>query len=45
MPDLVKLIRDLNPRRIVPIHSERPEGLKELVSGVELAKDGVPIEL
>ena len=45
VPDLVKLIRDLNPRRIVPIHTERPEALKELVSGVEVAKDGETIEL
>jgi len=45
VPDLVKLIRDLNPRRIVPIHTERPEALKELVPGVEVAKDGETIHL
>ncbi len=39
-PDLVKLIRELHPRRIVPIHTERPELLNELVPGVEVAKDG-----
>jgi len=44
VPDLVELIRGLNPRRIVPIHTERPEALKELVPGVELVEDGVPIE-
>ncbi len=45
VPDLVKLIRDLNPRRIVPIHTERPEALKELVPGVEVTNDGEPIDL
>jgi ribonuclease J len=45
VPDLVKLIRDLRPRRIVPIHTERPEVLKELVPGVEIAEDGKPIDL
>lgn len=40
VPDLVRLIHDLHPRRTVPIHTERPEALKELVSGVEIAQDG-----
>ena len=43
VPDLVKLINDLRPRRIVPIHTERPEVLKELVPNVEIAEDGVAI--
>ncbi len=43
VPDLVSLIRDLHPRRIVPIHTERPEALKELVPNVEIAQDGEPI--
>ena len=43
VPDLVRLIRDLHSRRIVPIHTERPELLKELVPGVEIAEDGVAI--
>ena len=45
VPDLVQLIRDLHPRRIVPIHTERPDLLKELVPGVEVAEDGKIIHL
>jgi ribonuclease J len=45
VPDLVRLIRDLHPHRIIPIHSERPEVLKALVPSVELAEDGQPILL
>jgi ribonuclease J len=45
VPDLVKLICDLNPRRIVPIHTERPEALKELVPNVEVAEDGRPFPI
>ena len=43
VPDLVRLIQDLRPRRIVPIHTERPEALRELVPDVEIVEDGEPI--
>lgn len=45
VPDLLSLIHDLKPSRIIPIHTERPELLKELVSNVEVTQDGLPIEL
>lgn len=45
VPDLVRLIRDLKPRRIVPIHTERAEALKDLAEGVEVAQDGEAIFL
>lgn len=45
VPDLLQLIHDLRPRRIIPIHTERPELLKELVPRVEIAEDGKPIFL
>ena len=45
VPDLVKLIGDLNPRRIIPIHTERPEALYELVQRVEVVEDGQVINL
>ena len=45
VPDLVRLIEQLRPRRIVPIHTERPEALKDLVSGAEIVKDGDIIQL
>jgi ribonuclease J len=38
--DLVKFIKQLNPRRVMPIHTERPEALTALVSNVEIAEDG-----
>lgn len=40
VPDLVRLIHDLRPRRTIPIHTERPEALRELVPGVEISQDG-----
>jgi ribonuclease J len=43
--DLVQLMRELNPRRIVPIHTKRPEVLKGLVDRLEIAKDGLTIEI
>jgi ribonuclease J len=45
VPDLIKLIKQLNPRRIVPMHTENPELLKQLVPNVEIAEDGEPFEL
>jgi ribonuclease J len=45
VPDIVQLIRELRPRRVIPIHTERPDVLKELVPGVEIAEDGVAILL
>ena len=43
--DLVQFILDLRPKRVVPVHTERPESFKELVPGMEIAKDGQPIDL
>ena len=43
--DLVKLIGDLAPRCIIPIHTERPERLRELVPNVRIAHDGEAIEI
>lgn len=43
--DLVKLISDLAPRCIIPIHTERPEQMRELVPNVRIAHDGEVIEI
>jgi ribonuclease J len=45
VPDLVRLIHDLRPRRVVPIHTERPEVLQKLVPGVEIVEDGKMINV
>ena len=43
--DLVKLIGELAPRCIIPMHTERPERMRELVPNVRIVHDGEVIEL
>jgi ribonuclease J len=40
--DLQKLVESLNPKMLVPVHTESPEAFKKVFSKAERATDGVP---
>ncbi len=42
--DLRALISDLNPRRLVPVHTNKPEAFLELHPGAMLLPDGEPLD-
>jgi ribonuclease J len=43
--DLQRMARALNPKRLVPIHTERPEAFRTLHTRVEIIENGVWAEL
>lgn len=43
--DLRTLITTLNPRRVIPVHTNKPEGFHKLHAGTILLPDGVPFDL
>lgn len=43
--DLRALIAELNPRRLVPVHTNKPEGFLELHRGATLLPDGQPLDV
>ncbi len=40
LPDLIKLVDAVNPKMVVPIHSNHPELLQAHITNVKLANDG-----
>jgi ribonuclease J len=42
---LRKVIRKLDPKRVVPIHTANPAGFREFAENVSTAEDGVPMEI
>ena len=43
--DLVDFLKELDSRRILVVHSERPEALKEDFPNAEVAEDGIPFAI
>jgi len=43
--DLVKVIDEINPDKIIPIHTQQPEWFTDHFDNVSHVKNGVPIDL
>ena len=41
--DIVKFVNAINPRRVVPIHTEAPERFQSFFKNTLLLKDGIPL--
>jgi len=43
--DLVKVIEEINPDKIIPIHTQQPEWFTDHFDNVSPVENGVPIDL
>jgi ribonuclease J len=43
--DLVEFVKAINPRHVVPVHTETPEKFQELFPNAKLLSDGMPYSM